>query len=78
MNIVHLKEHRSSEKEESSSYLSRFLCLDKVGHHNNCSSSKVSLRIGDIACLVAHTSFVRIVEQEMVLQENFVHNVVNL
>ena len=35
MNIVHFKEHRGVEKEESSSYLSQFLCLDKVGHHRS-------------------------------------------
>ena len=34
MNIVHFKEHRGVEKEESSSYLSQFLCLDNVGHHS--------------------------------------------
>ena len=29
------KKHRGVEKEESSSYLSQFLCLDKVGHHSH-------------------------------------------
>ena len=33
MNIVHFKEHKVVEKEESSSYLSRFWCLDNVAHH---------------------------------------------
>src|SRR5205085_6808132 len=27
---------RRKEKEESSSYLNRFLCLDNVGHHTGC------------------------------------------
>ena len=33
MNTVHFKEHRVVEKEERSSYLSRFWCLDNMGHH---------------------------------------------
>ncbi len=33
MNTVHFKEHSVVEKEKSSSYLSRFCCLDNVGHH---------------------------------------------
>src|SRR6266568_3991383 len=35
MNIVHFKEHKVVEKEESSSYLSRFWCLDNVAHHTS-------------------------------------------
>ncbi len=34
MITVHFKEHRVVEKEERSSYLSRFWCLDNVGHHS--------------------------------------------
>src|SRR6266566_2850394 len=30
---------RRKEKEESSSYLNRFLCLDNVGHHKHISST---------------------------------------
>ena len=39
MNIVHFKEHKVVEKEESSSYLSRFWCLDNVAHHINAKVS---------------------------------------
>ena len=35
MNTVQFKEHRGVEKEERSSYLSRFWCLDNVGHHTS-------------------------------------------
>ncbi len=33
MNTVYFKEHSVVVKEESSSYLGRFWCLDNVGHH---------------------------------------------
>src|SRR6266566_3601118 len=36
---------RRKEKEESSSYLNRFLCLDNVGHHNLLSSDVLNIQV---------------------------------